>query len=95
MLIPPTMPPPVPVTAQAPQHSPQANAALASAMVAAQKLAKPVATQTTRAAAATGKAEASREDQSSTFSGYTVDTEAGAVRAQTPRRRGTQLNLNV
>ncbi|QJE74384.1 hypothetical protein HHL28_16050 [Aerophototrophica crusticola] len=93
MLIPSYTPPPPPASTPAPQQ----NAALASAMVTAQKTARPTEVQTSRATAAVAQADRGRENQSSTFQGYSVDTEAGTVRAKTNggSARGTRLNLVV
>lgn len=88
-------PPPPP----APSTSPQNNAVLATAAVAAQRVAKPTATQTKRAAAAVAQGEASRENTGSAFVGRAYDNEAAAVEANTrrgpPRGRGDKVDVSV
>lgn len=93
MLIPSYTPPPPPASTQAPQQ----NAALASAMVTAQKTARPAEVQTSRATVAVAQPDRGRENQGGTFQGYSVDSEAAAVRAKTngTGTRGTRLNLVV
>lgn len=97
MIIPPSLPSaaqalPTPAT---PQHTP----ALASAILSAQGNARPVETQTARAAAAPARVDRPREARDSTSSGHSVDTEAETVRARTPPgrdpSRGSRLDLSV
>jgi len=93
-MINPTMPPPAPLPVHSqPAASPQQSPAFAPAMVQAQTV-KPVATQTAKAAAPVARADSARTTQSSTFVGHAADSEAAAVRAQTPRR-GLRLDLSV
>src|SRR4051812_26873465 len=61
-------------------------------------LAPPVPTLTAQAASATGRAEATRDTRSGTETAQSVDTGAGASRAQATggnRRRGSLLDLSI
>ncbi|MFC7334768.1 hypothetical protein [Rhodocista pekingensis] len=97
MIVPPslTSAPQVLPTPATPQHTPT----LASAILSAQGNARPVETQTARAAAAPARIDRSREARDATSSGHTVDSEAQAVRARTPPgrdpARGNRLDLSV
>lgn len=88
-----------PLPPPAPSTSPQNNAVLATAAVAAQRVAKPTATQTKRAATAVAQGEAAREDTGSAFIGRAYDNEAAVVEVNTnsgrPRGRGDKVDVSV
>ncbi|HYC03300.1 MAG TPA: hypothetical protein VED40_08415 [Azospirillaceae bacterium] len=95
MIIPPA-PPPLPQTQ--PSATPQQNTQLAQVLAQGQTAAKGVQTQTARAATPTGRTDQGRGAQDGTKSGHTADSEANAVRAQTPGRapgRGDKLDVSI